>query len=122
MPTCSDHQDTKYTLGEKLLINIHEIIGDRNNVVGDEFIPNRSLLSQLVMIDESPGEITEAKISPPRTLAFLLEPFAIKPARNRTQKERGYYIADFIQPWKRAVKLENAFGWGLREEIHGNDS
>ena len=34
-----DHQDTKYTLGEKLLINIHEIIGDRNNVVGNEFIP-----------------------------------------------------------------------------------
>ena len=59
-----------------------------------------------MMIDESPWRNYRGKDITAETLAFLLEPFAIKPARNRTQKERGYYIADFIQPWKRAVKLE----------------
>ena len=40
------------------------------------------------------------------SLAYLLAPFGIKPRRNTKQTERGYYVADFIEPWKRAVKLE----------------
>jgi Protein of unknown function (DUF3631) len=101
-----DRQDIKYTLGERLLIDLHEIISNPRNVQDAEFIPTSQALFALKMIDESPWLNYRGKELNPESMAFLLASFGLKPRQDRHGKTRGYYVREFIDPWKRAVKLE----------------
>jgi hypothetical protein len=74
-----NHQDIKYSLNERLLIDLHEIIGDQRNVQGNEFVPTTKLLPQLRMIEESPWLNYRNKELNAEGLAFLLAPFGVKP-------------------------------------------
>jgi hypothetical protein len=80
-----NHQDVKYSLGERLLIDCQEIIGELKNIEDNEFIPTSRLLFQLNTIDESPWLNYRVKELNAASLAFLLEPFGIKPRRNTKQ-------------------------------------
>lgn len=101
-----NHQDVKHSLNEKLLIDLHEVFSDETNVDDGEFISTNKTLIQLKKIEESPWLNYRGKELSAENLAFLLLPFGIKPRRNTKQTERGYSVFDFIEPWKRAVKLD----------------
>jgi hypothetical protein len=93
---------TKEQEAERQSEGVQLLMACREIFQAEDFLSTQDLIKRLVSRDEEPwGEISQGKEITPRKLALLLEPFGIKPARNDTQTERGYYRHSFKDAWAR---------------------
>jgi hypothetical protein len=69
------------------------------------FLPTSTAIAKLNSMEERPWPIYKGRGMTAEHLATLLREWKIAPERN-TKQARGYHVASFIEPWKRAVKLE----------------
>jgi hypothetical protein len=99
------NRDIKYTQAEQILCDLHEIITDEANVEDRWFLATGTALPKLNAMEERPWPTYKGQGLTPERLATLLREWKIAPERN-TKQVRGYHVASFIEPWKRAVKLE----------------
>lgn len=82
--------------GLTLLADLHTIFGER------PFVTTAELLEELAKLDTSPwSEWSHGKPLTARGLARLLDPFGVRPDRNRTV--RGYSRLALADAWKRYV-------------------
>jgi Protein of unknown function (DUF3631) len=99
------NRDIKHTNAEQLLCDLHEIFSDQANVEENWFLPTGTALAELNQMGERPWPFYKGHGLTAEHLATLLREWKITPERNSKQL-RGYNVAAFVEPWKRAVKLE----------------
>jgi len=98
------NRDIKYTQAEQVLCDLHEIISDRTIVENNWFLPTTPTLDKLNSMQERPWPHYKGKGLTAERLAALLREWKIAP--EKSGQGRGYHVAAFIDPWKRAVKHE----------------
>jgi len=99
-----NNRDIKYTQAEQILCDLHEIITEQTNVEDRWFLGTTKALEKLNFMQERPWPTYKRDGLTAERLASLLREWKITPERNG--QARGYHVAAFIDPWKRAVKLE----------------
>ena len=92
------------SLGVRLLADIHRVFEEE----GVDRVPTNRLVDALLEFEESPWGDWQGRRLTPHTLARLLRPFDIRPARWRegTQVVRGYEREAFRDAWARYLTCE----------------
>lgn len=91
----------------RLLSDVRSVLGDRT------FLSTASLLARLSSIEDAPW--AEQDLSP-RRLAIGLGKFGVKPRRNSSGTERGYYASDLSDPFSRYLPTEPSEASGVHPE------
>ncbi|MDZ4179768.1 MAG: DUF3631 domain-containing protein [Coriobacteriia bacterium] len=90
------------------------LLSDVRSVLGNmTFLSTVSLLARLSAIEDAPW--AEQDLSP-RRLAIGLGKFGVKPRRNSTGTERGYYASDLRDPFSRYLPSEPSELSGVHAE------
>ncbi len=90
------------------------LLSDVRSVLGNlAFLSTASLLARLSAIEDAPW--AEQDLSP-RRLAIGLGKFGVKPRRNSSGTERGYYASDLADPFSRYLPSEPSELSGVRSE------